>query len=361
LNTINQIRLLQFRNYSHSSFEFPTKITCIHGENGSGKTNLLDSIYYLCYTKSYFSNSQTNNIQHGTDGFRLDGVFHKDISNSEIISCKWKDGKKEITCNQVAYEKLTDHIGKYPAVMIAPDDLYLINEGSEWRRKWMDSILGQVDKTYLEHLMSYQKILMHRNAWLKSVHFSLENTSYELEYYNQQLPIHAHYIFNTRLQFINVFITILQHYYEQISGGKEKVNLHYRSDLFQHDLHFWLTNNLSVDCRLQRTQKGIHKDEIEFVFDDKLIKQFGSQGQKKSYLFALKLAQYQYLSNVLKAKPILLLDDIFEKLDQRRMEALLHLIQTDSFGQVVLTDTHQERVEQAFGNCNQLSFIHLKA
>lgn len=360
MNTINQITLLQFRNYTHSSFRFPTKITCIHGENGSGKTNLLDSIYYLCYTKSYFSNNQTNNIQHGTDGFRLEGVFQNSISDNEIISCKWKEGKKEMTHDQVVYEKLTDHIGKYAAVIIAPDDLYLINEGSEWRRKWMDSILGQVNKIYLEHLMSYQKILMQRNAWLKAASFPIDIKSYEVEFYNQQLPIHASYIFHARSQFIHEFTPILQFYYQQISGGKEKVNLHYRSDLFQHDMNFWLTSNWSVDCRLQRTQKGIHKDEIDFVFDDKLIRQFGSQGQKKSFLFALKLAQYQYLSNVQKAKPILLLDDIFEKLDQQRMEALLRLIQTDSFGQVMLTDTHQERVEQAFGNSNQLSFIHLK-
>lgn len=358
MNRINKITLLQFRNYSSAIYEFPDPVTCITGPNGSGKTNLLDAVYYLCYTKSYFSAYQQNSVQNGLDGFRVTGAFTKD-GREETISCKWKAGKKEVYKNDVEYEKVMDHIGTYAAVMIAPDDTELINGTSELRRKWVDSILGQVDIAYLEKLMHYQRILLQRNAWLKMQSFKPAADNTELEYYNAQLAADGAYIYELRKKFLTQFLPLLDDFYHRLSGGKEPIQVAYTSDLSQKSLADWMEQNLQYDLRYQRTLRGIHKDDWEFGLNGMALKQFGSQGQKKSFLFALKLAQYAYLSKALGHLPILLLDDIFEKLDQHRMEALLRIIRTKDFGQVILTDTHPDRIKQAFGDGGEVGFIYL--
>ena len=358
-HTIRKINLTQFRNYSNASFSFTAPVTCITGPNGSGKTNLLDAVYYLCYTKSYFSAYQQNSVQHGMDGFRVSGESNKSDGREETISCKWKGGKKEIMADGAEYEKPTDHIGKYAAVMIAPDDMELINEGSELRRRWIDSILSQTDKEYLESLLQYQRVLMQRNAWLKQYSFNPPFNSPQLEYYNAQLSQYGQYIFERRQVFIEEFIPLLQQFYKQLSGGREEITISYSSHLAQKPMERWLQDALQQDLRVQRTTRGVHKDDLQFVFNDTELKQFGSQGQKKSFLFALKLAQYAYLSMMQGHLPILLLDDIFEKLDQQRMEALLRIIRGPAFGQVILTDTHAERVKEAFGADADIEFIEL--
>ena len=358
MNTLNKITLLQFRNYAAASYSFSAPVTCITGLNGSGKTNLLDAVYYLCYTKSYFSAYQQNSVQNGTDGFRVEGVFEQ-AGREETISCKWKQGKKEIMADGVEYERPTDHIGKYAAVMIAPDDMELINDGSELRRKWVDSILGQVDREYLERLMQYQRVLLQRNAWLKLQALKPSPDSSELDYYNSKLADDGTYIYQKRSIFIDRFLPILQDFYHRLSGGKELVTAMYESDLAKSSLAELLKQGLQQDMRLQRTLRGIHKDDWDFVLNGLSLKQFGSQGQKKSFLFALKLAQYAYLSAEQGHLPILLLDDIFEKLDQNRMEALLAIIKGPEFGQVLLTDTHEERIRHAFGAGAEIEFIHL--
>ncbi|GAA4461652.1 DNA replication and repair protein RecF [Nemorincola caseinilytica] len=332
---------------------------CITGPNGSGKTNLLDAVYYLCYTKSYFSAYQQNSAQNGTDGFRVTGEFRKD-GQTDTISCKWKAGKKEIYKNNVEYEKLTDHIGTYAAVMIAPDDIELINEHSELRRKWVDGILGQADKEYLERLIHYQRILLQRNAWLKNQATRPTTGQYtELEYYNTCLAADADLIYRRRTGFLKDFLPLLSDFYHRLSGGNEAIQVTYVSDLLQKPLLTWLEQGLDHDLRYQRTLRGIHKDDWELELNGMLLKSFGSQGQKKSFLFALKLAQYAWLTRALGHKPILLLDDIFEKLDQSRMEALLRIIRSDAFGQVILTDTHADRIRNAFGGEENVGFIHL--
>lgn len=358
LNTINKISLFQFRNYTSATFEFPSPVTCIAGPNGSGKTNLLDAVYYLCYTKSYFSAYQQNSVQTGMEGFRLTGSFTRNNKN-ETISCKWKAGKKEIFKNDIEYEKITDHIGVYSAVMIAPDDTELINGGSELRRKWVDSILGQTDKNYLEKLMHYQRVLLRRNAWLKIQAYKPAADNTELEYYNAELAGAGAYIFEQRRLFLQTFLPLLEDYYHRLSGGHEPIQVTYTSDLSQKPLLVWLEQNLQHDLRFQRTLRGIHKDDWDFQLNGLILRQFGSQGQKKSFLFAMKLAQYTYLSKTLGHLPILLLDDIFEKLDQNRMESLLRIIQTQDFGQVILSDTHPERIRQAFGQNAEIGFIYL--
>ena len=355
---IRKISLIQFRNYTSSVFEFPAPVTCITGANGSGKTNLLDAVYYLCYTKSYFTAYQQNNALTGTDGFRVTGVFEHD-GMADTISCKWQASKKEAFCNNVPYEKVTDHIGRFSAVMIAPDDTELINGGSELRRRWVDSTLGQVDRVYLEKLMHYQRLLLQRNAWLKMQAYKATADYTELDYYNTQMAADGAYLFEQRKNFLALFTPLLNAFYRKLSGGKEEIQVNYTSDLATRPLFEWLHHGLEHDLRLQRTLRGIHKDDWEFDINGMSIKQFGSQGQKKSFLFALKLGQYAYLSKIQGHLPILLLDDIFEKLDQDRMEALLQIIRGPNFGQVLLTDTHPERVVNSFGKESGLGFIYL--
>lgn len=259
----------------------------------------------------------------------------------------------------VEYERPTDHIGKYAAVMIAPDDMELVNDGSELRRRWVDSILGQVDREYLERLMQYQRVLLQRNAWLKMQATKPTVDSAELDYYNEKMAGDGTYIYQKRSVFIDGFLPILQDFYHRLSGGKEEVTAVYESDLAKNSLSELLKQGLEHDLRLQRTLRGIHKDDWTFTLNGLSLKQFGSQGQKKSFLFALKLAQYAYLSAQQGHLPILLLDDIFEKLDQNRMEALLRIIKGPEFGQVILTDTHAERIKQAFGPDAEIEFIKL--
>lgn len=354
MKTLKKITLTQFRNYSAASYGFSSQIICITGANGSGKTNLLDAIYYLCYTKSYFYGNQLSSVQRGTEGFRIKGEFEK-----EAIVFKWQQGKKEISADEVIYDKVTDHIGKYAAVMIAPDDTELINGGSEQRRKWMDSILCQTDREYLDKLMHYQRILLQRNAWLKNESQRPGNNFTELEFYDEQLAADASYIYERRKLFLNKLKPLLEKYYKVLSGGAEEPETEYTTHLHEKSMAEWLKYNLSSDLHMQRTLKGIHKDDLEFSLKHMPLKQFASQGQKKSFLFALKLAQYSYLEAEQGSSPMLLLDDIFEKLDDRRIKALMSIIKNDNFKQVFLTDTDKERVAYAFGRGADIGFIEL--
>lgn len=354
MKTLKKITLTQFRNYFAASYAFSHRITCITGANGSGKTGMLDAVYYLCYTKSYFTGTQQNIVQQGTEGFRIVGAFE-----GEDIICKWKEGKKEIMADEVPYEKVTDHIGKYAAVMIAPDDLELINGGSEQRRKWVDSILCQTDREYLERLMRYQRVLQQRNAWLKQESFKPTNNFTELEYYDEQLISTGTYIYKQRSTFLTKLMPLLADYYQQLSGGKETPDVVYNSQLEGAGLKELLKKNLRHDLQMQRTLKGIHKDDWTFSLNNMPVKQYASQGQKKSFLFALKLAQYSYLETEQQSRPMLLLDDIFEKLDDTRIKALMSIIRSDAFGQVFLTDTDKQRVAHAFGEGVEVGFIEL--
>lgn len=352
------IRLTQFRCYAQAAFAFPERISCITGPNGSGKTALLDAVYYLCYTKSYFSTQQQQSVQHGMEGFRVDGRFEK-RDDTELITCIWRGGKKELSADGAAYDRVSDHIGRYTAVMIAPDDMALINGGSEGRRRWLDSILGQTDRDYLERLLVYQRVLQQRNAWLKLQSVRPASSRAELEFYDAQLSDTGNYIYARRRSFVHEFVPRLQALYEQLSGAAETVTLDYETTLDTAPMHALLEQSFEQDLRLQRTNRGIHRDDLIFGIRQLPLRQYGSQGQKKSFLFAMKLAQYQYITTALGQTPMLLLDDIFEKLDQRRMEALLSIIQAPGFGQVLLTDTHAERVRAAFGAGTVLGEIGL--
>lgn len=358
---LRNISLYRFRNYADAEFSFSKPVTCICGKNGSGKTSLLDAIYTLCYTKSYFSSSVAPTVMSGFDSFRIAGQFSKGDSGAIPVICKYQAGKKEFSCGGSVYETLSEHIGKYAAVMVAPDDIELINEGSEARRKFMDGILGQCYPEYLEALIRYQKTLQQRNAWLKQYNKSKPGEDGLLAYYDEILDACASILYNKRRQWIGLFAPLLQDYYDRLSGGSEPVALHYETSLGKEALKVTLEKYLDDDIRYQRTMRGAHRDDLSFRLNGLSLRNFGSQGQKKSFLFALKLAQYAFLQERMQQKPLLLLDDVFEKLDQTRMESLLSIIRGPQFGQVMLTDTHEDRVRKAFGgNEAELDFIRLE-
>ncbi|MCP4438590.1 MAG: DNA replication/repair protein RecF [Aureispira sp.] len=342
---LEQLKLSNFKNYSNQSLEFSPKLNCLVGSNGMGKTNLLDAIHYLCMCKSHFSVPDRQIILHEESFFRLDGLFYRNKKKEQIV-CKYQPKQKKVfERNKVAYQRLSEHIGLLPLVMIAPDDTQLIMEGSEARRQFIDFTLVQLDNDYLEHLLKYNKILEQRNAFLKKHENPAKIDMALLEVYDQQLLGPAAYIHQQRKEILTTFKPIFQDYYATISGDKEQVDFEYSSQLTEHSLEELLIASREKDRWLQRTTKGIHKDDLKLLINGFPVKRFASQGQLKSYLLALKLGQYNLIKQKNEVSPILLLDDIFDKLDKNRVKHLLTLLMEEQFGQVFITDTHLQRVE----------------
>lgn len=350
---LKSLSLLNYKNFESKTFTFNEKINCIVGNNGIGKTNVLDAIYHLSFGKSYFNPVATQNIKHETDFFVVNGDYLKHGNSEKIIVSLKRGQKKVIKRNGKPYEKFSEHIGFLPLVIISPADRDLIIEGSETRRKFIDSVISQSNKTYLSDLISYNKILAQRNALLK--YFALNHTFNQdtLDVYNGQLLNHGSKIFKQRAQFLEEFIPIFKARYEAISSGNETVNLVYQSDLFENALDILLVNALSKDKALQYTSVGIHKDDLQFNIDEHPIKKFGSQGQQKSFLIALKLAQFDFIKKQSGDNPILLLDDIFDKLDDQRVSQIIKLVDDENFGQLFISDTHVDRTENAIKKVHQ--------
>jgi DNA replication and repair protein RecF len=347
---LKSLKLTNFKNYETANLEFSDSLNCIVGENGMGKTNLLDAIHLLCLAKSHFQYSDKQLIKIGEDFYRVEGKFRR-LDKKEQIVAKYQKGKrKTFERNKSVYKKLADHIGLMPLVIIAPDDAQLILEGSEERRRFMDFSLVQLDKLYLQHLMQYNKTLSQRNALLKSASHPLELDFDLLETYDKLMEPAANYIFEKRSAFIQSIYPVFQEYYQAISGGKEEVELSYRSQLEDATLAELFQAARDKDAILQRTTKGVQKDDLKLEIKGQKLKDFGSQGQLKSYLLAMKLAQYELLRKEQQITPILLLDDIFDKLDAKRVRQLLDLLLERSFGQIFITDTHQDRVENILQN-----------
>ncbi|TWO32544.1 DNA replication and repair protein RecF [Seonamhaeicola sediminis] len=344
---LKSLSLLNYKNFDSKSFVFNEKINCIVGNNGIGKTNVLDAIYHLSFGKSYFNPVATQNIKHGEDFFVVNGDYDKDDKTEKIVVSLKRGQKKVIKRNGKAYEKFSEHIGFLPLVIISPADRDLIIEGSDTRRKFIDSVISQSDKTYLSLLINYNKILAQRNALLK--YFALNHTfnSDTLEVYNNQLTEYGSQIFEKRNAFLKVFIPIFKERYKAISSGNEVVDLVYHSHLFEDGLNTLLTNVLNKDKALQYTSVGIHKDDLHFNIETHPIKKFGSQGQQKSFLIALKLAQFDFIKAQSGVLPILLLDDIFDKLDEQRVAQIIKLVDGENFGQLFISDTHADRTEKA--------------
>lgn len=350
---LKSLSLLNYKNFDSKSFIFNDKINCIVGNNGIGKTNVLDAIYHLSFGKSYFNPVATQNIKHDEDFFVINGDYNKDDKTEKIAISLKRGQKKVIKRNGKAYEKFSEHIGFLPLVIISPADRDLIIEGSDTRRKFIDSVISQSDKSYLSHLINYNKILAQRNALLK--YFALNHTYNKdtLEVYNNQLTDYGTHIFKKRDAFLKEFIPIFKMRYDVISNGKEDVDLVYKSDLFDDHLDTLLKNNVNKDKALQYTSVGIHKDDLHFNIETHPIKKFGSQGQQKSFLIALKLAQFDFIKAQSGVNPILLLDDIFDKLDEQRVAQIIKLVDDENFGQLFISDTHAERTEKAVKQVHQ--------
>ena len=333
--------------------EFDPVINCLVGDNGVGKTNILDAIYHLAFGKSYFNPVSTQNIKHGTDFFVIEGEFEKDERPEKII-CSFKRGmKKVIKRNGKAYEKFSEHIGFLPLVIISPSDRDLIIEGSDTRRKFMDGVISQSDKQYLQDLIKYNKVLVQRNSLLK---YFVANNTFDpdtLSIYNGQLHELGTNIHKKRLEFITSFLPIFKEQYAHISEKDEQINLSYESQLRDKSLLELLEGAVEKDRVLQYTSVGIHKDDLQFTIAGHPIKKFGSQGQQKSFLIALKLAQFHFIKEQAGTTPILLLDDIFDKLDEHRVSQIVSLVDNESFGQLFISDTHAERTENVVKNIRQ--------
>ena len=350
---LKRLSLINYKNFDSQTFEFDSKINCFVGPNGVGKTNALDAIYHLSFGKGYFNPVATQNIKHEEDFFVIDGEFEK-LDREEKIVCSLKKGmKKIIKRNGKAYERLSDHIGLIPLVIISPADRDLIIEGSDTRRKFIDGVISQSDKDYLQTLIKYNKILIQRNSLLK--YFVANNTfdASTLSVYDEQLHNYGSEIFNKRVEFVEAFIPIFKEQYTTISGGNETVTLSYDSKLLDDDLLSLLAKNVEKDRILQYTSVGIHKDDLNFEITGHPIKKFGSQGQQKSFLIALKFAQFHFIKKQAKTTPILLLDDIFDKLDENRVAQIVSMVDNENFGQIFISDTHAERTEEIVKNIHQ--------
>ncbi|MDC9722103.1 MAG: DNA replication and repair protein RecF [Urechidicola sp.] len=350
---LQKLTLFNFKNFESKSFDFQDKINCFVGDNGVGKTNVLDAIYYLSFGKSYFNPVASQNIRHQQDFFMIEGNY-KINGRGETVVCSLKRGqKKVIKRNDKEYEKFSDHIGFLPLVIISPADRDLIVEGSDTRRKFVDSVISQSDKIYLKALINYNKVLVQRNALLKYFAANRIFDALNLKVYDEQLEEYGTIIYQKRKEFLEVFTPIFEARYKVIANAKEKVSLKYRTQLDDGSLTDLLAQSLEKDRVMQYTSVGIHKDDLLFEIDGYSVKKFGSQGQQKSYLIALKLAQFDFIKNLAKLKPILLLDDIFDKLDDLRVAQIIDLVNQDEFGQLFISDTHPDRTEEVVKKTNQ--------
>ncbi len=343
---LQTLKLTQFKNYAQKSFDFDARLNVITGHNGVGKTNLLDGIYVLCMTKSFFGGVDKNLIQKETDFARIAGIFRLEngMKQMDVVAKVVKQKKKVFEVNGKAYDRLSAHIGRFPVVMIAPDDTLIATGGSEERRKFADNTLAQKNKAYLDALLKYNRLLKQRNALLKSKTERLDMRL--LESYNEQLIAPAESIFDARKAWTAGLMPLFNEYYRLISGEREDVRMEYKSSLATERFAMLLDRALEKDRILERTTVGIHRDDFVFFMDDMPLKRFASQGQRKSFVIALKLAQYQYLAQSSAELPILLMDDIFDKLDRERVGNLVEILGDAGFGQVFITDTHPTRVSE---------------
>lgn len=355
-----KISITGYKNYQSRTFDFTERIIGIWGMNGKGKTNLLDAINYLCFTKSYFSKTDTLNIHFGNEGFRLEGELdsEKDLSIPQKIVCIYRAAqKKEFYLDDVAYEKFSHHIGKFPCVFIAPDDIGMITGGSEERRKFIDTLISQLDAEYLQQLIIYNKVLAQRNSFLKNEAQKSRFDFALLETFDRQFIIPGNYIYQVRKKFSLELFPLIQEFYKSISGNNEVVSVEYNSMLNENRFEELLVAARQKDRLIQRTNVGIHRDDLVFLLHENIFKSIASQGQRKSLLFACKLAEFEILKKEKKFPPVLLLDDVFEKLDESRIANLLKYVCKENSGQVFITDTHAERLQislSQFGDAVQL-------
>ncbi|KMQ70954.1 DNA replication/repair protein RecF [Chryseobacterium koreense] len=355
--TIQKLFLTNFKNHSEKTFEFSPQINCFVGNNGVGKTNVLDALHYLSVGKSFLGNTDLNNVMTSADFFSIEGEIFDGEKENIIKIQQPREAKKIIRKNDKTYDRITDHIGFLPCVIISPYDSNLISDSGESRRRFLDSMISQTDREYLFNLIQYQKTIQQRNALLKSFAKNRYFDAESLEIYQEPLIRFGTNIYEKRKEFIASILPLIQNYYEIISNGNEMVSVIYQSDLQENTFLNLLTQNLEKDRILTYTSKGIHKDDLIFEMNGNLLKRTGSQGQQKSFLVALKLSQMNRIKEITAKTPILLLDDIFDKLDDSRVSQLIELVNRESFGQIFITDTHKERTENVVKKINEESKI----
>ncbi len=350
---LKELKLYHFKNFDEKTFIFDRKINCFVGNNGIGKTNILDAIYFLALGKSYFNNNIRQIIKFGETAFSIKGTFEIN-GKQEVIHISYQlDKKKIIKRNNKAYERLADHIGLIPLVMISPYDRDLISERGETRRRFIDKIISQANSGYLSTLINYQKVLAQRNRLLKYFAANHHFDNKTLQIYNEQLHQYGTLIHHKRQEFIKEFAVYLKEKYAILSQNKEQVDIIYDSELSGKPLIDLLNENIQKDRILQHTSKGIHRDDFLFEINGKPIKKFGSQGQQKSFLIALRLAEFEFLKQKSQQIPILLFDDIFDKLDENRVTQIVKMVNDKTFGQIFITDTHAERTKNLVQNLHQ--------
>ena len=350
---LKHLEILQFKNVQEAKIDLAEKVNCFLGNNGAGKTTLLDAIYYLAFCKSFFNPIDSQNIHYDGGFFMLDSQFVLDDEEERIYCGQKRNEKKKFKRNEKEYDRLADHIGTIPLVMIAPSDTDLIREGSDVRRKFMDGIISQYNRAYLDTLMQYNRMLAQRNAMLK--HLWVEGRRFDetaFEVFDEQLHALGTEIHKERVAFLDKYLPIFSNFYQLVSGGAEEVHISYESHLSEQPLIDLLKSSRQNDMRAHFTTKGVHKDDLQFEIGNYPMKKFGSQGQQKSFVIALKLAQFDYLKELKQRKPILLLDDIFDKLDDNRVGALMKLVSEDHFGQIFITDANLHRVPDLFKDEN---------
>ena len=354
---LKSITLTNYKSFSAKTVDLDPKINCFIGSNGVGKSNVLDAIYHLSFGKSYFNPISSQNIKHGEDFFAIKGSYRNESKEEVVIINFKKNDKKVIKRNNKKYEKFSDHIGFIPLVIISPSDRNLIAEGSDIRRKFIDSVISQSDKKYLENLINYNKILTQRNSLLKLIFKNKNFDKQTIQVYDSQLESIGEKIHLKRKMFLNDFIPVFKDKYKSISNNNEDVDIRYKTDLEFDKLSVLLQENIEKDMFLQYTSKGVHKDDLVFNINDYSVKKFGSQGQQKSLLIALKLAQFDFLKSQNKNNPILLLDDIFDKLDKNRVKQIINLVSADDFGQIFISDTDEERTLESIKEINNSNKI----
>ena len=346
---LDKLSMVNFKNYKEARGRFSKEINCFVGKNGSGKTNLLDAIYYLSITKSALTPQDNQCFRHDESVFSVRGEFELE-GRKRVVVCGMELGKKKLVkLEDKAYRKASEHIGKFPVVLIAPNDTDVIRGSSDYRRKFFDAIISQTDQKYLQTLISYNHVLKQRNSLLRQ--FSDRDFIDDdlLTQYDQQIMELGSAVYKNRKKFIKGFQPTISRHYQNLSEKSEKVDLGYESH-FDLDIQTLLLESRQKDIILKRTSVGVHKDEFHFLMDGKLIRKFGSQGQQKSYLIALKLGQFDFIQKERGFKPLLLLDDIFDKLDDFRMTKLMEMVASDAFGQIFVTDARPERTLSVFEN-----------
>ncbi|MEA3317346.1 MAG: DNA replication/repair protein RecF, partial [Bacteroidota bacterium] len=342
---LQKLSIINFKNFEQLELSFSQKINCFVGQNGVGKTNILDAIYYLSISKSYLNSIDSQNIKYENDFFVIQGDYLRSEKTENIYCGLKRNHKKQFKRNKKEYQKLAEHIGLLPIVMISPLDNILITGGSEERRKFINGVISQYDKKYLTNLISYNRALTQRNKLLKIFAKNNSFNKESIEIWDEQLINLGESIFTKRKEFIEKLIPIFQKYYKHISTNAEKVSLEYKSQLNDNNLRNLLSMSIEKDRILQHTSNGIHKDDIVLNLHEHPVKKSGSQGQQKTLLVALKLAKFDFIKNIINYKPILLLDDIFDKFDVNRVEQIINLVSENNFGQIFITDTSQDRLK----------------